>query len=97
MLKQHREAAHGRRHGTGAVVTLLEEQPWAPAWFGNCAREVVGPEQTGGRLAVLELDEAQDPVSVVHSHEDADEALDILAGTLSAFLDRQRWDVGPGA
>ena len=58
-------------------MTLPEEQPWAPVGFGNRVRVLVGPERTGGRRTVLEGDEAQDYVSVPHSHEDADEMLSI--------------------
>jgi hypothetical protein len=46
---------------------------------------LAGSEQTGGRLTVLERDEAQDYVTVLHSYEDADETLYILEGTLSVF------------
>jgi hypothetical protein len=48
-----RPVRSGRR-GTGALITLPEEQLWAPAGFGKRVRVLVVPEQTGGTLTALE-------------------------------------------
>lgn len=79
------------------VVADAEQIPWLQAGFGNRVRTLASADQTGGALTVMEFDEAQGYVTVLHRHDDADEMIYVLEGTLTLFMGGEHQQVGAGS
>ena len=78
------------------IVSDAAQLAWHPAGFGNRVRILASAEQTGGVQTLMEFDEAQGHVTVVHRHDDADEMFYVLEGTLTLFMEGELQEGGRG-
>jgi len=79
------------------IVTDAAKAEWIRAGYGNRVRVLASAEQTGGAMTVLEFDEAEGYVTVLHRHDDADEMIYVIDGSLTVFMDDVRQEVGAGS
>ncbi len=66
-------------------------------WAGGTTFDVVlGPEHTGGHVALLDQEGSRGDTTPRHVHRDEAEVFYVLEGTIRAFHGGTSWDLGPG-